>query len=106
MALDSPDKTRQWSSWVYFLLEHEPALALLLSVNGFCWRISVALLLSIGRRSIGLWLGSRRLERLLKVGNDIVDVLSANRDSNEILPRSKYIAFPHFNKHIPQSHHC
>lgn len=48
-------------------------------------RIGVASLLAVGWRSLGLWFRGGVFERLLEVGNDVVDVLSSDRDTDEVL---------------------
>ena len=45
-------------------------------------------LLRLGHNDVGLAL-SDRLERLLKVGDDVVDVLRADRDADEVLCRAR-----------------
>ena len=48
--------------------------------------LSVPRLLTVRRFALLFWLRCARLERLLKIRNDVVDVLRSNRNPNEILP--------------------
>ena len=53
--------------------------------NRLARRVSITRVLSSLRIAILLWLRCRGLERLLEVGDDVVDVLCAHRDADEVL---------------------
>jgi hypothetical protein len=55
-------------------------------------RLTVARLLGVGWLALLLRLGGRCLERLLKVGDDIVNVLCTDRDADEVLVSSMSIS--------------